>query len=160
MDSYNRWNTSNSAAGGSSLDAPQQSMINDSSTSGWTIADINQRMLNFEIDCIDASLEKATEMNKKKDERQRNLEKKTLREARDAWIKCSQSFYKKDSNTVELYIYALNLTDEANIKFAIDMIEFEKAKSLLMEQRATGSLPQKKTHRGRGNGSYGIFSKL
>jgi hypothetical protein len=33
---------------------------------------------------------------------------------------------------------------KANIKFAIDMIEFEKAKSLLMEQRATGSLPQKK----------------
>jgi len=135
MTSYNRWNTSNSAAGGSSLDAPQLSIINNSSTSGWTIADINQKMLNFEINCIDASINKATRMNLEKDERQRNLEKKTLREARDAWIKCCKSFYKKDSNTVELYVYALHFTDEANIKFAIDMIEFEKAKLLLIEQR-------------------------
>jgi len=116
MDTYNRWNTSNSAAGGSSLH--QSVSYNAAAPTTWTIDDITQKMITFEIGCLNASLREADIMNASKNSH-RNVKKRNLRDAIKAWCDCSQSLKKKASNTVQLYVHALHLTDEANIEFAI-----------------------------------------
>jgi hypothetical protein len=79
-----------------------------------TIADITPEMIAFEIKYINISIAKALK---------KRISQVSLKKARLAWETCSRSLEKKEEYTVQLYVHALNLTDEANIEFAIARLE-------------------------------------
>jgi hypothetical protein len=110
-----------SAAGGSTQQVSYNASPSSSSLSStdWTIKDITQKMISFEMRCLNVSLDEAKKMNASLKNGQRSVKYRNLQYAIKVWCDCSQALKKKAPNTVQLYKHALNLTDEANIEFAI-----------------------------------------
>jgi len=110
-----------SAAGGSTQQVSYNASLSSPSLSptNWTMMDITQKMITFEIGCLNASLKEADKMNASLKKSGRNVKKRNLRDALKAWCDCSQALKKTAPCTVQLYVHALHLTDEANIEFAI-----------------------------------------